>query len=181
MPVVSTSSPPLSRSAGSGISMTCAQRSARSSRSPAATTSGRPRRTTGSSRTSASVSIRTVTHCRPRRAGLSIATAFTRREGPPVRNGASGGERTHGHPRERDQRQLRPRPARRLEAGTVSHNEHLAIGSEMPHGGVKGSGFGKDMSMYALEEYTAIKHVVFELTGAPRKDWYDAVSTPEPT
>jgi betaine-aldehyde dehydrogenase len=73
------------------------------------------------------------------------------------------------------------RAARELEAGTVWINEHLAIGSEMPHGGVKGSGFGKDMSMYALEEYTAIKHVVFELTGAPRKDWYDAVSTPEDT
>ena len=66
-----------------------------------------------------------------------------------------------------------------FEAGTVWINEHLAIGSEMPHGGVNGSGFGKDMSMYALEEYTAVKHVVFELTGAPRKDWYDAVSTPE--
>jgi betaine-aldehyde dehydrogenase len=73
------------------------------------------------------------------------------------------------------------RAARELEAGTVWINEHLAIGSEMPHGGVKGSGFGKDMSMYALEEYTAIKHVVFELTGAPRKEWYDAVSTPEDT
>jgi hypothetical protein len=35
--------------------------------------------------------------------------------------------------------------------------------------------------MYALEEYTAIKHVVFELTGAARKDWYDAVSTSETT
>jgi hypothetical protein len=35
------------------------------------------------------------------------------------------------------------------------------------------------MSMYALEEYTAIKHVVFELTGEPRKEWYDAVSKPE--
>ena len=69
------------------------------------------------------------------------------------------------------------RAARELEAGTVWINEHLAIGSEMPHGGVKGSGFGKDMSMNALEEYTAVKHVVFELTGAPRKDWYDAVST----
>ena len=54
------------------------------------------------------------------------------------------------------------RAARELEAGTVWINEHLAIGSEMPHGGVKGSGFGKDMSMYALEEYTSIKHVVFE-------------------
>jgi betaine-aldehyde dehydrogenase len=71
------------------------------------------------------------------------------------------------------------RAARELQAGTVWINEHLAIGSEMPHGGVKGSGFGKDMSMYALEEYTAVKHVVFELTGAPRKEWYDAVSTPE--
>jgi betaine-aldehyde dehydrogenase len=71
------------------------------------------------------------------------------------------------------------RAARELEAGTVWINEHLAIGSEMPHGGVKGSGFGKDMSMYALEEYTAIKHVVFETTGAARKEWYDAVSNPE--
>jgi hypothetical protein len=35
------------------------------------------------------------------------------------------------------------------------------------------------MSMYALEGYTAVKHVVFELTGAARKVWYDAVSTPE--
>jgi betaine-aldehyde dehydrogenase len=70
------------------------------------------------------------------------------------------------------------RAARELQAGTVWINEHLAICSEMPHGGVKGSGFGKDMSMYAVEEYTAIKHVVFETTGAPRKEWYDAVSKP---
>lgn len=71
------------------------------------------------------------------------------------------------------------RAARELEAGTVWINEHLAIGSEMPHGGVKASGFGKDMSLYALEEYTAVKHVAFELTGASRKAWYDAVSTPD--
>ncbi len=70
------------------------------------------------------------------------------------------------------------RCAREIEAGAVWINEHLAICSEMPHGGVKGSGFGKDMSMYAVEEYTAIKHVMFELTGEPRKDWYDAVSKP---
>jgi betaine-aldehyde dehydrogenase len=70
------------------------------------------------------------------------------------------------------------RAARAIEAGTVWINEHLAIGSEMPHGGVKASGFGKDMSRYALEEYTAIKHVAFELSGAARKPWYDAVSTP---
>jgi betaine-aldehyde dehydrogenase len=71
------------------------------------------------------------------------------------------------------------RAARAIEAGTVWINEHLAIGSEMPHGGVKASGFGKDMSMYALEEYTAVKHVAWELTGQARKEWYDAVSTPE--
>jgi betaine-aldehyde dehydrogenase len=71
------------------------------------------------------------------------------------------------------------RAAAAIEAGTVWINEHLAIGSEMPHGGVKGSGFGKDMSAYAVEEYTSIKHVAFELTGATRKEWYDAVSSPE--
>jgi betaine-aldehyde dehydrogenase len=71
------------------------------------------------------------------------------------------------------------RAARAIQAGTVWINEHLAIGSEMPHGGVKGSGFGKDMSSYSLEEYTAIKHVAFELSGATRKEWYDAVSTAE--
>jgi betaine-aldehyde dehydrogenase len=71
------------------------------------------------------------------------------------------------------------RAARAIQAGTVWINEHLAIGSEMPHGGVKGSGFGKDMSAYSLEEYTAIKHVAFELSGATRKEWYDAVSTAE--
>jgi betaine-aldehyde dehydrogenase len=71
------------------------------------------------------------------------------------------------------------RAARELQAGTVWINEHLAIGSEMPHGGVKASGFGKDMSAYALEEYTAVKHVAFELSGATRKEWYDAVSSPE--
>jgi betaine-aldehyde dehydrogenase len=69
------------------------------------------------------------------------------------------------------------RAARELEAGTVWIDEHLAIGSEMPHGRVKGSGFGKDMSMHALEEHTAVEHVVFELTGDPRKGWYDAVSS----
>ena len=63
------------------------------------------------------------------------------------------------------------------EAGTVWINEHPAIGSEMPHGWVKGSGFGKDMSMYALEEHTAVEHAVFELTGEPRKATYDTVSS----
>ncbi len=45
-------------------------------------------------------------------------------------------------------------------AGCVWVNDHIPIISEMPHGGYKGSGFGKDMSQYSLEEYTQIKHVM---------------------
>lgn len=55
--------------------------------------------------------------------------------------------------------------AKRLNFGTVWINDHLPITSEMPHGGFKRSGFGKDMSIYALEDYTRIKHVMAELTG----------------
>jgi 1-pyrroline dehydrogenase len=50
--------------------------------------------------------------------------------------------------------------ARRLRFGTVWINDHLPLVSEMPHGGYKQSGYGKDMSMYALEDYTQIKHVM---------------------
>jgi len=42
----------------------------------------------------------------------------------------------------------------------------------MPHGGYKQSGYGKDLSLYALEEYTQIKHVMVELTGQARKPWH---------
>ncbi len=53
---------------------------------------------------------------------------------------------------------------RRLQFGTVWVNDHLLpITSEMPHGGYKSSGYGKDMSMYSLEEYTQIKHAAFKL------------------
>ncbi|GAA2898129.1 aminobutyraldehyde dehydrogenase [Pseudonocardia halophobica] len=55
------------------------------------------------------------------------------------------------------------RAARRLQFGTVWINEHLPIVSEMPHGGFKQSGHGNDMSMYSLEEYTEIKHVMINL------------------
>ena len=64
------------------------------------------------------------------------------------------------------------RMAARIQAGTVWVNEHIAIASEMPHGGYKQSGFGKDMSFYALEEYTQIKHVMADLTDEPVKPWY---------
>ncbi|BAS27926.1 gamma-aminobutyraldehyde dehydrogenase [Limnochorda pilosa] len=50
--------------------------------------------------------------------------------------------------------------ARLLKFGTVWVNSHFLITSEMPHGGFKQSGYGKDMSVYAVEEYTQIKHVM---------------------
>ena len=51
------------------------------------------------------------------------------------------------------------RTARRLQFGTVWINEHFTLASETPHGGVKESGWGKDGSKYALEDYTVVKHV----------------------
>jgi len=59
-----------------------------------------------------------------------------------------------------------------LQFGTVWINDHLPITSEMPHGGYKQSGIGKDMSIYSFEEYTQIKHVLVELTGEARKPWH---------
>ncbi|MGH2395546.1 MAG: gamma-aminobutyraldehyde dehydrogenase [bacterium] len=50
--------------------------------------------------------------------------------------------------------------ARRLQFGSVWINTHFGLTSEMPHGGYKQSGYGKDMSVYGLEEYTRIKHVM---------------------
>jgi len=50
--------------------------------------------------------------------------------------------------------------ARRLQCGTVWINTHFGLAAEMPHGGQKQSGYGKDMSVYAIEEYTRIKHVM---------------------
>ena len=56
-----------------------------------------------------------------------------------------------------------------LQCGTVWINDHLPITSEMPHGGYKQSGYGKDMSAYSFEEYTQVKHVVADLSGAAKK------------
>jgi 1-pyrroline dehydrogenase len=55
------------------------------------------------------------------------------------------------------------RMARRLQFGTVWINTHIPLVNEMPHGGYKMSGYGKDMSVYSLEEYTQIKHVMASL------------------
>ncbi|MGB9372656.1 MAG: gamma-aminobutyraldehyde dehydrogenase [Jiangellales bacterium] len=64
---------------------------------------------------------------------------------------------------------------RGIAAGAVWVNDHIPIISEMPHGGYKKSGFGKDMSMYSFEEYTNIKHVMYDVTGAARKDWHRTI------
>ena len=52
------------------------------------------------------------------------------------------------------------RAARRLDFGAVWINTHLPFVSEMPHGGFKRSGYGKDLSIYGFEDYTRIKHVM---------------------
>jgi 1-pyrroline dehydrogenase len=53
--------------------------------------------------------------------------------------------------------------SRKLEFGTVWINDHIPLVSEMPHGGFRQSGYGKDLSMYSLEDYTQIKHVMAKL------------------
>jgi 1-pyrroline dehydrogenase len=54
--------------------------------------------------------------------------------------------------------------ARKLQFGTVWVNDHLVpISSELPHGGYKSSGYGKDMSIYSMEEYTQLKHVAMKI------------------
>jgi 1-pyrroline dehydrogenase len=55
------------------------------------------------------------------------------------------------------------RMTRRLQFGTVWINSHIPLVNEMPHGGYKQSGYGKDMSVYSLEEYTQLKHVMASL------------------
>ncbi|MFF9167547.1 MULTISPECIES: gamma-aminobutyraldehyde dehydrogenase [unclassified Streptomyces] len=67
------------------------------------------------------------------------------------------------------------RATREIKAGCVWINDHIPIISEMPHGGYKASGFGKDMSSYSFEEYTQIKHVMFDNTAVAGKDWHRTV------
>jgi betaine-aldehyde dehydrogenase len=55
------------------------------------------------------------------------------------------------------------RVANALQFGCVWINDHIPIVAEMPHGGFKESGYGKDLSVYALEDYTEIKHVMINL------------------
>ena len=55
--------------------------------------------------------------------------------------------------------------AKRLDFGAVWINTHIPIVAEMPHGGFKHSGYGKDLSMYGFEDYTRIKHVMSNIEG----------------
>jgi betaine-aldehyde dehydrogenase len=57
------------------------------------------------------------------------------------------------------------RVANAIRFGTVWINDHITMAMEMPHGGFKQSGYGKDMSKYALEDYTIVKHVMVNLEG----------------
>ncbi|MFC8454169.1 gamma-aminobutyraldehyde dehydrogenase [Kitasatospora sp. NPDC057223] len=67
------------------------------------------------------------------------------------------------------------RATREIAAGCVWVNDHIPIISEMPHGGYKSSGYGKDMSQYSLDEYTQVKHVMYDTTAVARKDWHRTV------
>ncbi|HTK43751.1 MAG TPA: gamma-aminobutyraldehyde dehydrogenase [Patescibacteria group bacterium] len=55
------------------------------------------------------------------------------------------------------------RVAKAIQFGTVWINDHFTLASEMPHGGFKESGYGKDQSMYAIEDYTVVKHVMLRI------------------
>jgi betaine-aldehyde dehydrogenase len=67
------------------------------------------------------------------------------------------------------------RSAETIKAGCVWLNDHIPIISEMPHGGYKQSGYGKDMSTYSLDEYTQVKHVMSSRDDVAHKSWHDIV------
>ena len=65
--------------------------------------------------------------------------------------------------------------AQRLRFGDVWINDHLPLGSETPHGGMKQSGFGKDLGTDSLLDYTVTKNIYVDLTGKARKGWHYTV------
>ena len=94
------------------------------------------------------------------------------------RRGARAGQRHAVRPGRLgvDPGRLRPlRATREISAGCVWVNDHIPIISEMPHGGYKASGFGKDMSAYSFDEYTHVKHVMYDLTAVARKPWHRTI------
>jgi betaine-aldehyde dehydrogenase len=71
------------------------------------------------------------------------------------------------------QRSLRVSAA--LQFGSVWVNDHLPLASEMPNGAFKQSGYGQDLSLSALNDYTILKHVMFDTTGDDYKAWHSVV------
>ncbi len=67
------------------------------------------------------------------------------------------------------------RAANALRFGDVWVNDHLPLGSETPHGGMKQSGFGKDLGTDSLLDYTVTKNIYIDLTGQARKSWHYTV------
>jgi betaine-aldehyde dehydrogenase len=65
--------------------------------------------------------------------------------------------------------------AHALRFGDVWINDHLPLGSETPHGGIKQSGFGKDLGTDSLYDYTTVKNIYIDLTGQARKSWHYTV------
>jgi len=65
--------------------------------------------------------------------------------------------------------------AHALRFGDVWVNDHLPLGSETPHGGFKQSGFGKDLGVDSLNDYTVIKNIYVDMTGQARKGWHYTV------
>jgi betaine-aldehyde dehydrogenase len=57
------------------------------------------------------------------------------------------------------------RVSKALRFGCVWINDHIPLVSEMPHGGFKESGYGKDLSIYSVEDYTVVKHVMANIQG----------------
>ncbi|MEU4548173.1 aminobutyraldehyde dehydrogenase [Nonomuraea dietziae] len=62
------------------------------------------------------------------------------------------------------------RVSHRLDVGVTWVNDHLPIASEAPHGGVKGSGFGKDMSQEAVQEYSVTRHLMIKHAAPAERD-----------
>ncbi|GAA3135374.1 aldehyde dehydrogenase family protein [Nonomuraea salmonea] len=62
------------------------------------------------------------------------------------------------------------RVSHRLDVGVTWVNDHLPIASEAPHGGVKGSGFGKDMSQEAVQEYSVTRHLMVKHAAPAERD-----------
>jgi len=62
------------------------------------------------------------------------------------------------------------RVTHQLEVGVTWINDHLPIASEAPHGGVKGSGFGKDMSAESVAEYSVTRHIMIKHAHTEAKD-----------